>query len=191
MRIPLVTTLCVLFAVAAFAGLDVGQPSPPLTINQVSGPALQLSAYKGKIVALALIDTNCPHCQNLTKLLNTISKEYQSKGVQFVACAMNDHAEQALPQFKQQFEPAFPVGYCTQNAVYAYTQFSIASGRPFYVPHMVFLDRRGIVRGDFPGESEFMTKPDTNIPAKLDELLKGGATTSAAARKAHSTVSKQ
>lgn len=172
MRSIVVTTFCALLAFAAFAGVEVGKPSPALTIQKLSGPAVQLSQFKGKVVALAFIDTNCPHCQNLTKQLNVIAKEYESKPVQIVACAFNDGVEKLLPQFIQQFQPAFPVGYCTREAVMAYTQYSLASGKPFYVPHMVFLDRRGVVRGDFPGESDFMSHPDVNIRTELDQLLK-------------------
>ena len=182
MRTFLVTTFCALLLETALVAAEVGKPSPALTIQRVNGPALQLSQYKGKVVAFVFIDTECPHCQRLTGLLNTIIKQFEGKPLQVVACAMNPQAPQRLPLFTQQFQPAFPVGYCTREQVYAYTGFSEASGKPFYVPHMVFLDRRGIVRGDYPGESDFMQKPDTNIPAKLDELLKAGTTSVAAGK---------
>jgi peroxiredoxin len=180
MRTILVTTVGALVALTAFA-VEVGKPSPALTIQRLSGPPLQLSQYKGKVVALAFIDTNCPHCQNLTKLLNVIAKEYEPKGAQVLGCAFNDHVQDLLPQFLKQFQPTFPVGYCDRDAVMVYVQYSVL--KPFYVPHMVFLDRRGVVRGDFAGESEFMTQPDVNVRTELDQLLKGTTSTSAAAKK--------
>jgi thiol-disulfide isomerase/thioredoxin len=155
MRTILLTTLCTLLALTAFA-LDVGKPTPSLTIQMNGGGSLQLTQYRGKVVALAFMLTTCPHCQNLTKLLSTITKEYEGKGVQIVGCAFNDDAPQLLPQ---------------------------ASGKPFYVPHMVFLDRRGVIRGDFAGESDFMSHPELNIRTELDQLLKAGAPTPAAAPK--------
>lgn len=180
MRTILVPTLGAFLAVTAFA-VDVGKPSPALTIQRLNGPPLQLSQYKGKVVAIAFIHTTCPHCQNLTKLLNVISKEYAPKGVQVVACAFNDGVKDLLPEFLQTFQPTFPVGYCDRDPVMVYLQFSLL--KPFYVPHMVFLDRRGVVRGDFAGESDFMTQPDVNIRTELDQLLKGATSTSAAAHK--------
>jgi len=180
MRTLSATTLFSLLALTATA-MEVGKPSPAFTIKQLSGPPIELSQYKGKVVAIAFIDTSCPHCQNLTKLLNVISKEYAGKPVQILGCAFNDGSQQALPQFIQQFQPNFPVGYCSRDAVLNYLQFPIL--KPLYVPHMVFLDKRGMVRGDYLGESEFMTHPDVNVRMELEQLLKGGTTTSAAARK--------
>jgi peroxiredoxin len=180
MRTILVITLGTLLALTAFA-VDIGKPSPPFTIQQLSGPTLQLSQYKGKVVALALIYTTCPHCQNLTKLLNTISKEYAAKGVQVVGCAFNDDAKSLLPEFLKQFQPTFPVGYCDRDPVMVYVQYSVL--KQFYVPHMVFLDRQGVVRGDFPGESPFMTQPEVNVRTELDQLLKASPSTSAAVHK--------
>ena len=89
--------------------------------------------------------------------------------------------KELLPEFLQKFQPAFPVGYCDRDAVMVYVQYSVL--KPFYVPHLVFLDRRGVVRGDFAGESEFMTQPDVNVRTELDQLLKAGTSTSAAAHK--------
>jgi cytochrome oxidase Cu insertion factor (SCO1/SenC/PrrC family) len=75
MRFLSCTAACVLLASTALA-MDVGKASPPLTIQRLSGAPLNLEQYKGKVVALAFIDTTCPHCQHLTQLLNTITKQY-------------------------------------------------------------------------------------------------------------------
>jgi thiol-disulfide isomerase/thioredoxin len=175
MRLIPFTTMCVLLASSAVA-MDLGQPSPPISIQQLHGPAIDLSQYKGKVVVIAFIDTTCPHCQHLTQLLNGISKQYAGKPVQFVECAFNDGAQQLLPKFIQDFQPNFPAGFAPRQAVLNYLSYPILE--PLYVPHMVFLDRRGIVRGDYRGESDFMTHPDVRVPAEIDMLLKGGTTTS-------------
>jgi thiol-disulfide isomerase/thioredoxin len=150
------------------------RPSPPFSLKRVGTPApppLALSQYRGKVVALAFIHTTCPHCQHLTEVLNPIAHDYAARGVQVLACAFNEGAEQLLPGFLSQFHPAFPVGWSTHDAVYAYLQYSEMNPMGF-VPHMVFLDRRGIIRADIPGESTFFNEPDTNIRKQLDDLLK-------------------
>jgi thiol-disulfide isomerase/thioredoxin len=132
-------------------------------------------------VALAFIHTTCPHCQALTGTLGPIAREYTPKGVQFVECAFNAGADQLVPAFIQQLQPAFPVGWSTDVAVRAYLQYSVMDTRMFYVPHMVFLDANGMIRDDYPGESDFMKNPETNIRAELDKLLKAGAATTTGA----------
>jgi thiol-disulfide isomerase/thioredoxin len=176
MRLISISAFCAFLASTAMA-MDVGKPSPALTIQQLSGSSIDLSQYKGKVVVLAFIDTTCPHCQHLTQVLNGISKQYAGKSVQFVECAFNDGAQQLLSKFMQDFQPNFPIGFAPRQAVINYLSYPIL--QPLYVPHMVFLDRRGIVRGDYAGESDFMSHPDTRIGPEIDELLKGGTTSAA------------
>ena len=174
MRTAFLTLLCATAALAADT-VAAPRPSPPLTIKRLGAPDVQLSQYRGKVVALALIFTTCSHCQDLTRLLGPLSREYALRGVQVLECAFNDDAEQGIAQFLQQLQPPFPVGWTNRAAAMAYLQRTILDTRPFYVPHMVFLDRRGIIRGDYPGESEFFKDPATSIRAELEKLLKAPA----------------
>jgi thiol-disulfide isomerase/thioredoxin len=160
-----------LIAIAA----ETPRPSPPLTIERLGAPSVELSQYRGKVVALAFIFTTCSHCQDLTKTLGPLSREYALRGVQVLECAFNDDAKQTMPQFLQQLQPPFPVGFTNRAAAMAYLQRSVLDTRPLYVPHMVFLDRRGIIQADYPGESDFMKDPATNIRAELEKLLKPAA----------------
>jgi thiol-disulfide isomerase/thioredoxin len=171
MRTAILTLLCAISALAADTA-EPPRPSPALTIERLGAPALNLSQYRGKVVALAFISTTCPHCQDLTKLLGPLSREYALRGVQVLECAFNDDAQQTIAGFLQQFQPPFPVGWTSHAAVMSYLQRTILDTRPLYVPHMVFLDRRGIIQADYPGESDFMKDPATNIRAELEKLLK-------------------
>jgi len=153
---------------------DGARPSPPFEIQRMKGPALRVSQYRGKIVALAFIDTTCPHCQELTGTLKSIARDYAARGVVVLECAFNDGARAGLPEFQQRFDPPFPVGWNTRAAVMSYLQYNLLDPRPLYVPHMVFIDRAGEIRGDYPGEDLFFRDPNTNIRDELDTLLRGG-----------------
>jgi thiol-disulfide isomerase/thioredoxin len=169
------TGIAFLLATTAVFAAEVGRPSPPFSIIRKSAPSRALSHYKGKVVALAFISTGCSHCQELTKVLNRIAADYASRGVQIVACAFNDDAAQSMTEFQERFKPAFPVGWNNRMAVMSYLGYSIVDSRPLYVPHMVFLDRSGIVRADYAGESAFFQNSDANIRGELDKLLKANA----------------
>lgn len=152
------------------------RPSPPFEIQRFNGPALRLSQFRGKIVALAFIDTGCPHCQDLTQTLKAIAHDYAARGVAILECAFNDGARTDLPEFQQRFDPSFPVGWNTRAAVMSYLQYNIVDPRPLYVPHMVFIDRAGVIRSDYPGEDLFFRDPNTNIRAELDKMLRPART---------------
>ena len=130
---------------------------------------------------MAFISTTCPHCQVLTKTLSAIHEEYAARGVQIVECAFDVGSDRQLPAFIQQYKPPFPIGYADRAAVLSYLQYSIMDTKPVYVPHLVFLDRSGVIRADIPGESDFMQNPDKNVRAELDKLLKAGSGSTAAA----------
>jgi peroxiredoxin len=171
MRTVSIFLFCSAFSFTA-AAAQPARPSPVFAMQRVGAGPLPLSQYRGKVVALAFIYTTCSHCQQLTTVLNSIAREYSARGVQVLECAFNDDAAQTIPDFLKQLEPPFPVGFNTQAAVRSYLQYTLTDARTLYVPHLVFLDRRGIIRGDYPGESEFLKNAEVNIRSELDKLLR-------------------
>ena len=137
---------------------------------RVNAPSLRLSQYRGKIVALALIQTTCSHCQELTTELNLIARDWAGRGVQVLECAFNDDAVATMPDFLQRFTPPFPVGYSTAAAVMSY-QYTIIDPRPLLVPQMVFIDGAGVIRAQYPGESKFFRNAGLNVRAQRDKML--------------------
>ena len=150
---------------------ESARPSPSFTILRLNAPAVRLSQYRGKVVALAFIQTECPHCQQLTTELSQIAADYKDRGVQILECAFDADAAAAMPRFLERFKPPFPVGYSTAAAVMAYLQYTIIDPRPMTVPQMVFLDRAGVIRAQYPGESEFFRDPGASVRAQLEKLV--------------------
>jgi thiol-disulfide isomerase/thioredoxin len=171
-RTAVFALLCIACVPAGAA--EVPRPSPALTIQGAGGPNIQIGQYKGKVVLLAFIHTTCPHCQDLTRGLIPIAREYEARGVQVVECAFNVGAGQLVPQFVQTFQPPFPVGWTDNDTVMGYLGIGFGNNRPFFVPHLVFIDRQGNIQGDYAGESDFMKTPEKSIRAELDRVLKLG-----------------
>jgi thiol-disulfide isomerase/thioredoxin len=157
-------------ALAARTG-ETARPSPAFTLLRLGTTPLRLSQYRGKVVALAFIQTTCPHCQQLTTELNLIARDYAKRGVQIVECAFNDGAAAAMPEFLERFSPPFPVGYSNLAAVMAYLQIPIIDPRPVYVPYMVFIDRGGVIRAEYGGESPFFQYAGASVRGQLDKML--------------------
>lgn len=171
MRTAVLALLCSAAALTVTAA-EPAKPSPPLTIQRPGAQPIELSQYKGKVVLLVFILTTCPHCQQLTRELSPIAEEYSARGVQVVECAFNQGAEQLVPGFVQMLHPPFPVGWADNATVMGYVGRNVMDATPFYVPHVVFLDRQGLIQGDYAGESDFMKTPAASIRGELDKLLK-------------------
>ena len=176
MRTTIVSLLC---ATVLFTGsaAEPARHSPAFSILRIGTAPLQLSQYRGKVVALAFIYTTCPHCQHLTAILNSVAKDYSARGVQVLECAFNEDAVPTMPDFLKKAEPQFPVGYAPRASVLSYLQYPAADTRLLYVPHLVFVDRAGAIRGDYPGEGSFFADPEANIRKELDRMLKGSGAT--------------
>ncbi len=171
----LATILILMLCPAAGLAQTPGAPprkAPPLTVLRSNAAPLPLSQYRGKVLALTFISEVCSHCQALTLQLNQLAREYAPRGVQFVECAINDGAEAGLKEFIMKFQPAFPVGWATQQAMLSFLGTSPMDLHARFVPHMVFVDRRGVIRDDFEPGTQFYANPPETIRAELEKLLK-------------------
>jgi hypothetical protein len=100
--------------------------------------------------------------------LSGIQKELGPKGFAVVAGTINDDPN--IPDFMQRFNPGFPVGEADKLGAFQYMQLELGQ-RPPFVPYMVFIDRKGIIRAQFVGTDKVM---DENESEKLlrEEALK-------------------
>jgi AhpC/TSA family len=154
---------------------SVPRPSPELTMQRGGEAPLQLSKFRGKIVALAFSYTSCQHCQVLTRLLKVIQKDYAARNVQVVECAFEEGVNINYPMFLKAFEPNFATGYTTAVAVKKYLQWADMRDGMLMVPYMIFIDAGGIIRGDFSGKDGFFGETDKRIRAELDKMTKTAA----------------
>jgi peroxiredoxin len=172
-----VLTLACLAALTPLPGADTPRPAPNYTIKLISGQPVPLSSYRGKVVALLFVSTTCPHCQETCRLMNSLRKEYGPRGFEAAAVAFNPMARMLLPEFIQKSGATFPVGYDDSDPVYSFLQ------RPTilqtFVPIMVFIDRQGLIRGQYLGDDSFFKDSEKNIRSMIETLLK----TPAAAKK--------
>ncbi len=146
------------------------RPAPEFTIQQTDGPALHLSTYKGKVVALAFLNTGCEHCQHFAQELSQLQKDYGPKGLQVLAVVFDNGAKAGLKSFKDRFVKGFPVGYSDDITVYKWLKQPVEEGA--FVPIVAFIDRRGYIQSQHLGDDMLFQDPDANIRRKLDEMLK-------------------
>ncbi len=156
---------------ATVSGSTVPRPAPEYAIKLPTGQQLLLSSYRGKVVALLFVLTDCAHCQQTCRYMETLQKEYGPRGLQTLAVAFNDMSMLLLPDFIRSAGATYPVGYDSRDAVFAFLQRS--PRLQTYVPIMVFIDRKGVVRGQYMGDDPMFSRDrEKNIRLTIEQLLK-------------------
>ncbi len=166
-------------SVAPSAPAPPPRPTPDFAIHLTPSGQISPAQFKGKVVVLAFILTTCPHCQHSVGLLSGLQTEYGPRGLVVMAAAFNEMANMLVPDFNKQFRPTFPVGWAMRDDVLVYLQHSAMT--QMYVPIMVFIDKKGMIRYQHLGDDPFFTNQEKNVRDTIEELLKEGATAKKAA----------
>ena len=100
-----------------------------------------------------------------------MSAEYGPRGFQVLGSAFNDFALMLLPGFAGRYAFGFPLGYNSRDSVLEYLQ-NPGTG-PVYVPQLVFIDRKGVIRAQHAGESDFFQPKalEGNLRRAIEGLL--------------------
>ena len=153
MKIALFLASCV----ALMAQGPVPRPAPQLKIGSE-----MLSSYRGHVVLLAFISTECPHCQRVSGVFEQLSHELS--GLRVAEVAFNEGADTAT--FAKKFGLSFPVGAGTGDLAYGF--LGLARGARLGTPQVVVIDKAGVIRA----QSERLGTPMLQTHDYLYMLLK-------------------
>jgi len=184
----MVSALLALLLTAAASAQQVPRKAGEFAISMPGGKQILLSSYRGKVVVLASILTTCPHCQHTVQLLSALQNELGPRGLQVLACAVQEAPELAVPLFVKTFNPPFPVGWNT-NAGGVLDFYQYGRNNLPHMPILAFIDREGMIRAQHEGAEEaFFADPQQaqNLRTQIEALLKERAPRRPAAHKSAS-----
>jgi thiol-disulfide isomerase/thioredoxin len=166
--------------------------SPEFVIKFNDGHQMLLSSLKGKVVALLMVHTTCPHCQHTSQVFTQLYNEYGPRGFQPVDAAFNTMANIYVPDFIKNFGIGYPVGFSSPEEVLAYLGFNIMER--YSVPQIVWIDKKGNIRSQTrPTEDDPKYYSEDYWRSMIETLLKEPATTApvhhSATAKAHPAAS--
>jgi thiol-disulfide isomerase/thioredoxin len=149
--------------------------SPEFVIKFVDGKQMLLSDLKGKVVALLMVHTTCPHCQHTSQVFTQFYNEYGARGFQPVDAAFNTMANMYVADFVKNFRIGYPVGYSSPEEVMAYLGYNIMER--YTVPQIVWIDRKGNIRSQTPSAGDDQTLyTESYWRNMIETLLKEPAT---------------
>jgi thiol-disulfide isomerase/thioredoxin len=133
-----------------------------------------LSHYRGKVIALELIFTTCPHCQAASHVMSRMQNELGSRGFQAIDVAFNDNADLAVANFAQEQQTTFPVGWTTRDQVLAF--LGISTVDRFVVPQLILIDREGMIHYQTPPLGDEESYKEDVIRKRVELLLNASST---------------
>ncbi len=151
------------------AAAEVPRPAPEFAVKLPNGQQLLLSQFRGKVVALEFLLTTCPACQDASRVLDRLYKEYGSRGFQPIGVAFNDMAMMLVPDYVKNLGLTFPVGVGVRESVLDFLQHSPIMR--MLVPQLVIVDRKGIIRAQYGAEHPFFLDKEKNMRTLIEALL--------------------
>jgi peroxiredoxin len=176
---PLATSTLFAFSLVA---ANVPRPAPELAFQLASGQPAKLTQWRGKVILLEFLLTTCPHCQRASQIMNKLQAEFAARGVQAVGVAINDDSGSLTAAYVKEFALSYPVGWAKREPVIGFLQHPPMVA--MMMPQLVFIDRKGVIRAQFPGGDPFFENEEAGMRKWIATLLKeSGAARKAAARK--------
>lgn len=130
---------------------------------------IPLSQYRGKVVLVEFLSTTCSHCQAAAQLITKLQAEYGPRGFQAVGVAFNDMSHMLVNDFVRIYGAKYPVGYSLREPVEKFIQAD--PNLPLSVPHLVFIDRNGVIRQESQQYNDQVTATEANIRKTIEALL--------------------
>lgn len=125
----------------------VGQNAPETALTTVTGEAVTLANYRGKVVVLNFCAAGVPESDTMTETLTQVHTEMVRQGVVVVGVVANNLQKGALDEYVAGKGIKYPVGMANPKILAAY------GGVPT-LPATFLISRQGEIVGQFTGPRE-------------------------------------
>jgi peroxiredoxin len=145
MRSIALLALCLSAALAA--GELSGRRAPSFALPDSRLEYHDIQDYRGKIVLIDIMRTNCPNCQKLSGTLERIKSKYAGR-VAVLSIVNPPDNQTTVAQYIANFGVTSPILFdCGQMAA---SYLKVTPERPtVHVPHLFIIDGQGMIRNDF------------------------------------------
>jgi peroxiredoxin len=149
-----------------------GRRAPGFSLPDLHGQQHDLQDYRGKLVLIDIIQTNCPHCQQLADVLEKVKAKYGDR-VAILTFAIPRDTAATVARFVAEHKVTTPVLFDCGQASAAYLK-ATPQNPTVNVPHLFVIDGQGMIRNDFG--YEFDTRnifEGDGLYMEIDGLLAG------------------
>jgi len=166
--------LCLLATCALSAGDLSGRRAPGFSLPDSNLKQYDIADYRGRIVVIDIMKTDCPHCRTLSAVLEKVKVKYGDKVVVLSVVNPPDNTA-TVAKYIAEVKVTSPMLFdCGQMAA-SYLKVTPSNPR-VSVPHVFVIDGRGMIRDDYaydlPNKHIFEGQ---GLYPVIDKLLAAGA----------------
>jgi len=166
--------VCLLAVVLGFSALLPAKPPVPRPAKEFSCPdadaqTISLSKFKGKVVLIQFLITDCSHCQALSKVLTKLQNEYGPQGFQAFGVAINNATAEMVRAYVSDHQLGIPVGFAPHDQALGYLGFSAMER--VGVPQVMVIDRHGIIQAQSDALGTPELQNETYLRRFISDLL--------------------
>ena len=143
----LIAPVC--FAAPPLMRSVVNKPAPEIARADLNGARVSLKSSRGKVVLLNFWATWCAPCLIEMPVFNTWQQQYGSQGVQVIGISMDDNVA-PVRKLVAKLKTKYPIAMGDARLGERY-------GGVMGLPLTYLIDREGVVRARFQGETELKT----------------------------------
>lgn len=155
---------------AALAGAQGPRRAPGFSLPASNNQQIDLADYRGKVVVLDLMKTDCPHCGVFARVLEQVKNRYAGK-VEVLAIAPTPDNTTTVAKFVQANKLTYPVLFDCGQVIFSYVRPSPLNPA-IELPHSYVVDRNGFIVRDFVyGPATVEIFEGQRLFAELDAVL--------------------
>ncbi|MCC6859360.1 MAG: TlpA family protein disulfide reductase [Bryobacterales bacterium] len=127
--------------------------------------------YRGKILLVDIMLTTCPHCQQLSGVLEEAARRYKGR-VQVLSIVIPPDNQTTVAKYIAEKKITNPILFDCGQVTASYLKATPQNSR-IEVPHLFIIDEQGMIRNDY-GYSEATRQifEGKALFAELDRMLK-------------------
>ncbi len=163
------SALLLLSAVCALGSGELsGRRAPGFSLPDSTTKQFDLQDYRGKLLLIEFMQTDCLHCQKFSAILEQAKTKYGAKlGILSIVNPPSD--AKAVAGYVNQFKVTTPILFDCGQVAYSYIK---PTTQTVNIPHIFLIDGDGMIRNDFAfSQDTLYIFEGKGLFAEIDKLL--------------------
>src|SRR5688572_17122412 len=143
-----------------------GRRAPGFSLPDLQLKQHDLQDYRGKVVVIDFMKTDCPKCQEVTKTIEAVKTKYADK-IQALSVVNLPDNQSTVSRYIATNKATTPFLFDCGQMTASYLQIT-PKNPTVHLPHVIVIDKTGMIRRDLAEDAATLQ----NVSAAIEPLLK-------------------